>query len=99
MEISTLPSGRNLDQIGRVLIIKPMRLFYILILSCFLVGCGNEYGIKKGTKVTVSVQGSSSGVEDVRMHKVTDETLIVVTADGRKLSIPKRLVRAVIEAE
>ncbi len=49
--------------------------------------------------MTVSVQGSSSGVEDVRMHKVTDETLIVVTADGRKLSIPKRLVRAVIEAE
>ena len=49
--------------------------------------------------MTVSVQGSSSGVENVRMHKVTDETLIVVQADGRKISIPKRLVRAVIEAE
>jgi hypothetical protein len=76
-----------------------MRLFYILILSCFLVSCGNEYGIKKGTKVNVSVEGSSSGVENVRMHKVTDEALIVVQADGSKISIPKRLVRYVYEAE
>ena len=84
-----------------------MRLFYILILSCFLVSCGNEYGIKKGTKVTVFVQISrigscsdfGSSVEDVRIHKVTDETLIVVKADGRKISIPKRLVRGVFEAE
>jgi hypothetical protein len=76
-----------------------MKILLILLLTCFLVGCGNEYGIKKGTKVNVSVEGSSSGVENVRMHKVTDEALIVVQADGSKISIPKRLVRYVYEAE
>ena len=49
--------------------------------------------------MNVSVEGSSSGVENVRMHKVTDEALIVVQADGSKISIPKRLVRYVYEAE
>jgi len=76
-----------------------MKLFLILLMACFLVSCGNEYGIKKGTKVMVVVQGRGSSVENVRMHKVTDEALIVVQADGSKISIPKRLVRFVYEAE
>ncbi|MDA7605179.1 hypothetical protein N8631_00230 [Verrucomicrobiales bacterium] len=74
-----------------------MRLFYILILSCFLVSCGNEYGIKKGTEVYVVLEGK--GDLKGTMHKVTDEALIIVRADGKKFSIPKSKVRFVEEAK
>ena len=64
----------------------------------FLVSCGTEYGISKGTKVTVLVEGASQSVDGLIMHKVTNEVLIVIIEKtGEKVSIPKEKVRLVIE--
>ena len=43
----------------------------------------------------VFVLGEDAVIKDVRMHKVTDEVLIVVQDDGRKISIPNGLVLGV----
>ena len=76
-----------------------MKLFALLILSLFLVSCGNEYGIGKGTKVMVGLTTTKNNIENVTLHKVTSKMLILKTRSGKTLSIPKDTVRWVQERE
>ncbi len=75
-----------------------MKTLTLLILSLFLVSCGNEYGISKGTNVKVAISGSKYPAEG-KLHKVTNDMLILKMENGDKLSIPKQKVTLVREWE
>ena len=71
-----------------------MKLFALLILSLFLVSCGNEYGIKKGTEVIVYrlTKGELSGL----MHKVKSD-VVILKKKGKIISIPKSNISSIQE--
>ena len=55
-------------------------------MACFLVGCGNEYGIKKGKLVTV-YRLQNIGISGI-LHKVKSD-VVILKRDGKIISIPK----------
>ena len=63
-----------------------MRLLLILS-ACLLVGCGNDYGLKKGTEVYVRYTGGSYPMTG-ELIEVNSKALILDN-DGTKYIIPR----------
>ncbi|MDB4810393.1 hypothetical protein OAH00_00770 [bacterium] len=71
-----------------------MRLLLILS-ACLLVGCGNEYEIKKGTKVNVYTSTQQVAVSGI-LHKVKSD-VVILKKDGKIKSIPKSVIISIQE--
>ena len=66
----------------------------MLILSaCFLVGCGNDYGLKKKQIIGVKIEGKTSPLIG-KFHSVNDEVLIIRLMQKGKLEYlgPKYII-------
>ena len=70
-----------------------MKIALLLVLSLFLVGCGNEYGIKHGSKVTVAFVGGGS--MEGFMSKANGKVVRIKERGGAVVSIPKDNVKYV----
>jgi hypothetical protein len=64
-----------------------VKIALLLVLSLFLVGCGNEYGIKHGSKVTVAFVGGGSmeGFMSKANGKVKYEKRVLQIQIGRPI--------------
>ena len=62
-------------------------------MACFLVGCGNDYGIKEGAYVTVHL--GTTGKQNVmgKLYKVTKEMVILESPSNRKTAIPRSKIQ------
>ena len=73
-----------------------MKHFLIVVITCFLVGCGNEYGIKEGTKVWVEVEGWE-GRAPQGILVVVKSKVVVLQDETGKISIPKARIKGIVE--
>tara|TARA_R100000231_G_scaffold34901_1_gene30932 strand:- start:415 stop:633 length:219 start_codon:yes stop_codon:yes gene_type:complete len=71
-----------------------MRLLLILS-ACLLVGCGNDYGLKKGTEVFVRYTGGTYPLTG-ELIEVNSKALIL-KVDGSKFIIPRSKIELIRE--
>ena len=75
-----------------------MRLLLILS-ACFLVGCGNDYGIEEGKYVTVHLGTSVKQRVQGKLYKVTKEMVILESPNNRKTAIPRSKIQYISQME
>ena len=61
-----------------------MRLLLILS-ACLLVGCGNDYGLKKGTEIRVQYTDRAMTGELIEVNSKA----LILESDGTKYIIPR----------
>ena len=82
-----------------------MKIFLMVLLSCFLVGCSNKTGMgfEKGSEVSITLFDplmfpNGKGLEQFEhlyIHKVTSEMVIVKTEKGERIQIPIEKIRSI----
>ena len=76
---------------------KDMKILFSVLLFCLLVGCGNEYGIDRGTPVWVKL---SSGKQELGiLDKITSDEIILYNQGAIPINIPKSIVSSIRQSE
>ena len=74
-----------------------MRILFGVLIFCLLVGCGNEYGIDRGTPVWIKL---SSGNQELGiLDKITSDEIILYNQGAIPINIPKSIVSSIRQSE
>ena len=74
-----------------------MKILFSILLFCLLVGCGNEYGIYRGTPVWVKL---SRGKQELGiLDKITSDEIILYNQGAIPTNIPKSIVSSIRQSE